>query len=625
NTDTVTILMTQAETAATTAALGNDVTLKWDAPGNILSINTGRIISNISSIIAGDYEIITGAGRADFIDGSVIKSTWFDQLRTAGRHIDDSRVVLEVRKEETLDYDYTFVIDLRLDFKSRLTIPNGRTLTINSPAHVIADSAYFIFNETGTGAVIFTNGGTVHPEWWGASADSDGTAGNGTDNLAAFDSSLASLVNEGGEIRLLPGKYRITDYWDIRIATLVSDRTIKIKGQYRSTAIILDNDIGTYALVYDDGSDETTLQASKHVLILEGFKIGHTKTIILEETFHPGTGLYTTARDSLYTKLRIVGFTFGLHAYAAWKSAYHEVSTPYNQKGITIDRSSFLTTLDRVTVSNSGDDNTPANGYGLLFKRSSGVISAIGAESSRSYGIIIENSHGVNIVGGNIETYTNSRSILLRGLTGANYADIRNWTTGVTISGIRFWNALGIEMDEGVGWVEIDGNSWTNNAPGQIEGISTFMVRGIATDKLTVKNINYTSNNNWLLGVEPEHHRTPNWGHAFTKDGLTYQASIPTAGTYLQGYQIINSINPSFRWVIRSDGTFGTLNITGTIVDWTTDPNIITLSTLVGIYPGVHVNIVGIGDVIIGNVDTDTDIATFSPAAGANVAGAAVT
>ncbi len=203
NTDTVTILMTQAETAATTAALGNDVTLKWDAPGNALSINAGRIISNISSIIAGDFEILTGAGRADFIDGSTVWSTWFDQLRTAGRHIDDSRVVLEVRKEETLDYDYTFGTDIRLDFRSRLTIPNGRTLTIYSPSHVIADSRYFIFNTTGTGTVAFTASGSVYPNWWGALPD------GATDNTAAFRSAVATnatvLVPEGASF------YKITE------------------------------------------------------------------------------------------------------------------------------------------------------------------------------------------------------------------------------------------------------------------------------------------------------------------------------------------------------------------------------------------------------------------------------
>ncbi|KKL86463.1 hypothetical protein LCGC14_1944470, partial [marine sediment metagenome] len=165
NTDTVTILMTQAETAATTAALGNDVTLKWDAPGNALSINTGRIISNISSILAGDYEIITGAGRADFVDGTTVWSTWFDQLRTVGRHIDNSSLELEIRKSEALDYDYTFpaTTSVRSKAGNIITINGGRTLTING--HYTAGN-YLIKDGAGT-LVLGTNVGVVNVNWVG--------------------------------------------------------------------------------------------------------------------------------------------------------------------------------------------------------------------------------------------------------------------------------------------------------------------------------------------------------------------------------------------------------------------------------------------------------------------------
>ncbi len=633
NTDTVTILMTQAETAATTAALGNDVTLKWDAPGNALSINNGRIISNISSIIAGDYEIITGAGRADFVDGSTIWSTWFDQLRTAGRHIDDSVVVLQVRKTETLDYDYTFARTTTLDFAALITIAAGRTLTIYSTDNVRARNRQHIFSVTATGAIAFTFGGVASIGWFGGIGDGvaagDNTTYTGTDNLAFFDATIASLIN-GGTVQFPEGTYLFSDELNIYMAGLASNEKITLRGtNNRNTSIICDDDTGAACIHYDNAG------GGGHIVNIEELFIHHTAAFVAEESWHPGIGILIDSGRSHIDNVNILAFTSGLYVDGGSYSYIRNSRINRSQKGITFDTVAVPILIERSECPDCGDINTPANGWAIKLIKTAGKIIASEWASSPSPGLILEGSHGVDITGNNIETYQNSRSIIIRGhQTDTDYADIRNWSAGINISGNRFWNALGIRFDEGAGWVEISSNTWINNTPeaAQQEGNVSFGVHETATDNLTLRHINYTSSNNWLHGVEPTLHNTHNLAHAFTLDGISIASVIPAVGTFETGRQIINRTNPSFRWVFEDAGTFGVLNAgatTGTIATLVVPGDQrITLNSTTGIYPGSRVTIAGAGvaaanlDVIVGGVEGT--VVSFFPAASTTVAGAAV-
>lgn len=210
--DEVTLVMTRNELAATTQAIGDAVTLKWESSGNSLSINVGIIVSNIKQIEAGDYKIVKGVGRFDFDDGIILKSTWFSQLRVAGKHIDNSEVIMEIRKSETMDYDYTFLIGTNLRFLDGniITVAVGRTLTINSPENIIAGDRQRIL--AGAGSTTFTTGGRASMLWV---ALSDG-ATDDTTEIQMF----ADGLNEGSTLFFPKGTsyYLISNTIDLDVA-----------------------------------------------------------------------------------------------------------------------------------------------------------------------------------------------------------------------------------------------------------------------------------------------------------------------------------------------------------------------------------------------------------------------
>ncbi len=103
NDDTVTLVISKAATLTASFAVGNNVTLCFEAPGNILTTNAGVTISNIGQIQAGDYQIFSGSGDFSFISGTTLKVSWFNRLRSAITYIGTDTVNLIQTKSETLD------------------------------------------------------------------------------------------------------------------------------------------------------------------------------------------------------------------------------------------------------------------------------------------------------------------------------------------------------------------------------------------------------------------------------------------------------------------------------------------------------------------------------------------
>ena len=66
--DHVTMVIDKAINATASVAVGNDVTLRWEAP-NIITANAGVTVSNIGQIESGSYQILAGAGNFIFRDG----------------------------------------------------------------------------------------------------------------------------------------------------------------------------------------------------------------------------------------------------------------------------------------------------------------------------------------------------------------------------------------------------------------------------------------------------------------------------------------------------------------------------------------------------------------------------
>jgi len=133
NDDSITLLVTSQAHITTTCVLGNDVTLKWDSPNNIIQVDSGVVFSNIKNIEAGNYQIFAGLGDYDFLDGTILKVDWFNSLRSAAVQVESEEVTLVISKSTSIDFDTTTAENLnyRILKGGYLNIDAGVTLTVN--------------------------------------------------------------------------------------------------------------------------------------------------------------------------------------------------------------------------------------------------------------------------------------------------------------------------------------------------------------------------------------------------------------------------------------------------------------------------------------------------------------
>jgi hypothetical protein len=186
--DSVTIIVSKAQAIATSCSVGNNVTLKWETSGNLLTANAGVIVSNVNKIESGDYQIFAGAGDFDFIDGATLNLKWFDHFRSALTQIESIKATLIIPGSNTIAYSDSVPSNIYLDFITRqgvFSISPGITLTFDSPNNIVGVPNHRIF--TSTGIATFTNAGTVYPEWWGGLTDFT------TDNSVAIAKMMTDL------------------------------------------------------------------------------------------------------------------------------------------------------------------------------------------------------------------------------------------------------------------------------------------------------------------------------------------------------------------------------------------------------------------------------------------------
>jgi len=198
NDDSVTLLVTSQAHVTTTCALGNDVTLKWDSPNNIIQVDPGVVFSNIKNIEAGNYQIFAGLGDYDFLDGTELKLNWFHSLQSVLAQVEDEEVTIIVNEDSVIQSDVTAAANegIKVVKGGRLNIDAGVTLTINGP---FSAGLYQVFS--GDGSVTFGWGHLDRsvPQWWGA-------LGNGVhDDTSAIQKCLDTL-----RAYLPPGDYLIT-------------------------------------------------------------------------------------------------------------------------------------------------------------------------------------------------------------------------------------------------------------------------------------------------------------------------------------------------------------------------------------------------------------------------------
>ncbi len=224
--DTVTLVVTKAQTLTTSQAFGNNVSLEWETPGNILTANTGITISNIGQVVAGNYQTFAGAGNFRFRDGTVLNLSWFANLRAAITHASTNKLTLFIKGTHTVDFSDTAPSTITFKFFQGgiVSVSPGVTLTLGD-FKMIDIGSYNHDPFTGTGSVAFSGGLTYTPAsgltaavlksllGLGSSYEVDAlyTYGGGSSYTSAtINSAITSIGATTATLLIRPGAWAIT-------------------------------------------------------------------------------------------------------------------------------------------------------------------------------------------------------------------------------------------------------------------------------------------------------------------------------------------------------------------------------------------------------------------------------
>ncbi len=202
-----------------------------------------------------------------------------------------TETTLMVVDQQTLTGALVCGANIYLDIRGEGLIDNdGNALTIYSPANILTSPRKQIF--TGAGAVSFTIGGEVFPEWWGGVGDAS------TDNKAAIDAAIASLdigSMNGGVVQFGDGNYKVFT----SLANMpIGDKPIKLRG--------LASFASKLYFSATDGSDFITIPGT----------VSDRATFHIEDMYITGTttcgnaivGSWATASGFIFDKVRIQTF-----------------------------------------------------------------------------------------------------------------------------------------------------------------------------------------------------------------------------------------------------------------------------------------------------------------------------
>jgi len=217
----------------------------------------------------------------------------------------------------------TITANIYLRFEpGAIIIPDASiSLTVYSPGHITANQDQQIFDVSNnyTNPVLFTDGGTVYPEWWGAY--NDGTNGDVTaDALQSCLTSLAS-VSYGAKIEL-NGSYLI----DTQLSIAFHGLTISGTGDYYNR------------IICDDCSAILINQTSN--VTLSNFEIAQSTRYTSTPNAYIGIDIAgvtgTRPFNIILRDIYIDGFATAIEANWCWSSVFDNVSSAYGHVGILI-------------------------------------------------------------------------------------------------------------------------------------------------------------------------------------------------------------------------------------------------------------------------------------------------
>jgi hypothetical protein len=195
--DTVVLIVDTAGTLLNSAAVGNNILLRWNA-SNLITIAAGQTLSNIGDISAPDIRLFIVSGAVTFKTPSplaAVRACWFGTSLATLDIADNAAVAAEKQLIITpgdwvIDDSITLASNVSVLQNADLQIATTKTLTINGSLDA---GLYQIFSCTGTGKVVFDAGAVneVYPIWW-ATNSIPGT----TDMTAAIQAAFIAGVGK---------------------------------------------------------------------------------------------------------------------------------------------------------------------------------------------------------------------------------------------------------------------------------------------------------------------------------------------------------------------------------------------------------------------------------------------
>lgn len=178
----------------------------------------------------------------------------------------------------------------------------------------------------------------VSVKMFGAVADNNGTAGNGTDNYPAFSSAAAFAQAQGKDLFVPAGKYRLSQGFSLSNTsdTSVLNPRPSLRGEgARATILVFDNAATTGLTISGTNANSVTTyseQSVKGIMLYKGF----------ETPSFTGTGLVLVALAHVYIEDVIVyQWNIGMDLSDVQESTFTNIACLFNATGFSASRNSL--------------------------------------------------------------------------------------------------------------------------------------------------------------------------------------------------------------------------------------------------------------------------------------------
>ena len=204
--DTVTLTVDTADTLSNSAAVGDNVLLKWNSL-NLITIAGGQTLSNIGDISAPDIRLFVVSGSIAFKTSSplvAVRACWLGSTLATLDIADNAayaagKPLVITPGAWVIDSDVTLASNLKVLQGVDLQVATLTTLTINGTLDI---GLHRIFSCIGIGKVVLPVTAIAYPQWWGT---------NVTASVNAALASGAGVVDLGSDTYVAA----TTVLWDI--------------------------------------------------------------------------------------------------------------------------------------------------------------------------------------------------------------------------------------------------------------------------------------------------------------------------------------------------------------------------------------------------------------------------